>query len=59
VTLERRNAQVLLPLIFEQSEDRAGTAGGAYWLRLNAAITAELSSQSPTTERLADGDTDG
>jgi hypothetical protein len=42
ITLDRLDAQVLLPLILEQSTDRAGTAGGAYWLGLHGAIADAL-----------------
>jgi hypothetical protein len=42
ITLDRLDAQVLLPMILEQSEDRAGTAGGAYWLGLHRAISVAL-----------------
>ena len=42
ITLDKLDAQVLLPMILEQSKDRAGTAGGAYWSGLHAAINAAL-----------------
>jgi hypothetical protein len=48
ITLARLDAQVLLPLILEQSEARAGTAGGAYWSALHKAITKALADQSQT-----------
>jgi hypothetical protein len=42
VTLDRLDAQILLPLILEQSADRVGTTGGAYWLGLHGAIVEAL-----------------
>jgi hypothetical protein len=48
VTLDRLDAQILLPLILEQSADRAGTTGGAYWLGLHGAITDALAA-APTS----------
>jgi hypothetical protein len=45
VTLDKLDAQVLLPLILEQSEDQVGTAGGAYWLGLHTAITDALAKE--------------
>jgi hypothetical protein len=42
VTLDRLDAQILLPLILEQSADRVGTTGGTYWLGLHGAITEAL-----------------
>jgi hypothetical protein len=48
VTLDRLDAQILLPLILEQSTDRAGTTGGAYWLGLHGAITDALATD-PTS----------
>jgi hypothetical protein len=50
VTLEKLDAEVLLPMILEQRRDRARSAAGGYWLVLHTAITAALGSQSPARE---------
>jgi hypothetical protein len=42
IVIDKLDAQVLLPMILEQSRDRVGTAGGAYWLGLHSAINAAL-----------------
>jgi hypothetical protein len=48
ISLDRLDAQVLLPMILEQSRDRVRTAAGGYWLVLHTAITAALGSQRAT-----------
>lgn len=47
VTLNRVDAQVLLPLIMAQSEDRRASAAGSYWRDLHTAITTALESDAP------------
>jgi hypothetical protein len=54
VTLERLDAEVLLPMVLEQSRDRSGTAAGGYWLVLHTAITAALKA-SRTEDESASG----
>jgi hypothetical protein len=44
IMLDKLDAEILLPMILEQSKDRAGTAGGAYWSGLHAAISSALQS---------------
>jgi hypothetical protein len=44
VTMNRLDAEILLPLIKTQSEGRFVGAGGPYWLGLHVAISAGLHS---------------
>jgi hypothetical protein len=42
LTIDRENAEALLPLIEEQIEAQAGTASGALWRALHTAVVAAL-----------------
>jgi hypothetical protein len=48
ITLNKLDAEALLPMILEQTKDRLDTVRGGYWLSLHAAITAALALDAST-----------
>jgi hypothetical protein len=42
ITLDKADAEALLPLIWEQSDDNVGFAAGMYWRGLYSAIRAAI-----------------